>query len=177
MSKTQPEPLVKSSQGELADVFTGEVFQAKSRNHYEVNDGVPFAPAVALNRPSIRQRIENLLNRDPEALRRYIQEPDDGSLDFDVPDDPEAPLTDQEALALDIMAADAAEQADLPDEGLPRQEILPPVPSPTQPEVQPEAGDTPGGGGAPAPSAPPKGASAAPSRGAPVPQGRPVPTR
>lgn len=167
MSKSQVQGKVKRPQEELADAFTGEVFSPKSRNHYEVNDGVPFAPAVELNRPSIRQRIENLLNRDPGVLQAFMGAQDDGSVDMDIPDDPEAPLTASEQNALDMMAADAAEQAPMPDEGLPRQEILPPLPEPLPSEGQPIAGEPPGGGGPPAASAPPKGASPEPLRRAP----------
>lgn len=150
---------------ELIDPFTGAIFKPKAHNHYEDNDGVPVAPTLTLNRPTIRQRIENLLNRDPDVIRRYMQQgPADGQegIDMEVPDDPEAPLTASESNYLDTIAGDLAEQAPLPDDGLPRPQPAPPV-------SQPQAGDTPGGGGAPATSAPPKGASDAPSGVAPVP--------
>lgn len=159
---------------ELVDAFTGEVFKPRSRNHYEHNDGVPFAPPVDLNRPSIRQRIENLLNRDPGLLQRYMMEgPPDGQegIAMDVPDDPEEPLTASEQNHIDVIAAELAEAAPLPDEGLPRPAGLEPdnrratAPERTQDapvlgQPLPKAGDTPGGGGTPAPA--PAAAPAAP---------------
>lgn len=129
---------------DLTDPFTGEIFTPRSRNHYEKNDGVPVAPPVELNRPSIRQRIENLLNRDPAVLQRYMQEgPPDGSegVDMEVPDDPDAPLTASEGNYIDSLAADIAEQAPLPDDGLPRPPQAPTTAAPTQ-----TASGAPGGG-------------------------------
>lgn len=143
--------------GELHDAFTGEIFKPKSRNHYEANDGVPFAPQVELNRPTLRQRIENLINRDPAVLQRYLQEgPPDGSegLDMDVPDDPEAPLTASEGNYLDAVAAELAEQAPLPDDGLPRPDKPPATPVPQAPPI-------PGGDEAALPSASPARQTAA----------------
>lgn len=148
---------------ELIDAFTGEIFKPRSRNHYEANDGVPVAPQVDLNRPSIRQRIENLLNRDPSVLQRYMVEgPPDGQegLDLEVPDDPDTPLTASEQNYLDKVAADLAEQAPLPDEGLPRPQPTASTGSPA--ETAPAA---PGGGAGavPAGGSPPVAAPAAKS--------------
>lgn len=139
----------KKPQRELPDAFTGELFTPRARNHYEENDGVPFAPAVDLPRPTLRQRIENLTRSGYDPLARYVH---DGTTDtdYDVPDDPEAPLTASEANYLDMVAAELAEQAPLPDEGMPRTTILPP-------EV-PKAAATPGGG---EPAAAPAAAPAA----------------
>lgn len=153
----------KAPQAELADAFTGEIFQPRARNHYEENDGIPVAPPVELNRPTIRQRIENLINRDPAVLHRYLQGgPSDGSegIDMEVPDDPEAPLTPSEQNFLDVVASDIAEAAPLPDEGLPRAEQL--APAAQVPQTAPAA---PGGGPGAVPT--PAVAPAAP----------PVPTR
>lgn len=142
---------------ELIDPFTGRIFTPTARNHYEHNDGVPVAPQAEFTRPTIRQRIENLLNRDPDILRRYMTEgPPDGSegVDMDVPDDPDAPLTASEGNYLDSIAADLSEAAPLPDEGLPRPDGLKPS------EVPQTAPGAPGGGPgavspAPAPAAAP----------------------
>lgn len=150
----------KSPQGELADAFTGELFQPKSRNHYEVPDPVPFAPPVALARPTIRQRIENLLNRDPGLIQRYIQERDDGSVDMDIPDDPEAPLTASELNYVDMVAAEIAEAAPLPDDGLPR-----PGGELQSSDASAQAPGAPGGGD--------PGASAASAPAGEAPAGRP----
>lgn len=135
-------------QDELTDPFTGVVFTPKAANHYEFNDGVPFAPPLDLPRPTLRQRIENLTRQGYDPLARYVH---DGSedTDFDVPDDPEAPLTASEANYIDMVAADLAEAAPLPDEGLPRQQQLP------QSEVPLKAAETPGGGGSAADLTPP----------------------
>lgn len=161
------EDVIKRPQGELADAFTGEIFKPRARNHYEVNDGVPVAPQVELNRPSIRQRIENLINRDPAVLQRYLREgPPDGAegYEMDVPDDPEAPLTPAEANYIEAVAADLAEAAPLPDEGLPRPDQ--PAPSPaaaSKPADRPLGGEpagthersaNPGQGGRDAPALP-----------------------
>lgn len=161
--KLTPAGKNKQPQRELADITSGEIFQPKSRNHYEENDGIPVAPQVELNRPSIRQRIENLINRDPGALQRYIQDgPPDGSegTDLNIPDDPDAPLTASEMNYVDSVAAELSEQAPLPDEGLPR-----PPQQPASPAKSPEA---PGGGSQgdtrPPEAAPaPGGAAAAPA--------------
>lgn len=114
----------KAPQGELTDAFTGELFQARARNHYEENDGVPFAPPVDFPRPTIRQRIENLTNRGVNTLAHYVGTE---GIDMDVPDEPDAPLTPSEMNYIDLVAAQVAEDAPLPDEGLPRQ------PDPTPP--------------------------------------------
>lgn len=133
----------------ISDAFTGVEFQPRAENHYEKNDGVPVAPPVAINRPTIRQRIENLLNRGVDPLAHYV-----GSegIDMDVPDDPDAPLTPSEQNFLDVVASDIAEAAPLPDEGMPRQEQLPPSPPPAaSSEAAPAASGAPGGGGPAAP--------------------------
>lgn len=152
----------KQPQGELPDAFTGVLFVPRTRNHYEVPDPKPFAPNLAIQRPTVRQRVENLLSRGVDPLHDFMrQQADQDDMDFEVPDDPEAPLTQSEQNHIDMLAASIAEQAPLPDEGMPRPQPAPSI------EGQPQAGDTPGGGGAPATSAPPKGATGAPL--APVP--------
>lgn len=165
---------VKSPQGELTDAFTGEVFNPRSRNHYEVNDGVPFAPPLDLKRPTIRQRIENLINRDPGLLQRYIDENDDGSVDMEIPDDPDAPLTGAEAVYLDMVAAQVAEAAPLPDDGMPRPDSA--YPSSAAPS--PEAASAPGGGQpAATPQNAPAASAVAPTAAPAAPATPPVPTR
>jgi len=128
----------KSPQGEITDAFTGESFSARSRNHYEVNDGVPFAPHVDMPRPTVRQRVENLLTRGIDPLAHYIGSDD---YDLEVPDDPEEPLTPSESNFIDHVASQLAEAAPLPDEGLPRPDGLksPPAvqPSPEPPQAPP----------------------------------------
>lgn len=149
----------KAPQGELSDAFTGELFTARSRNHYEVNDGVPVAPPVDFPRPTIRQRVENLLRRGVDPLAAYVGTE---GIDMDVPDDPDAPLTPSEQNYIDLVASQVAEDAPLPDEGMPRAEILP---SPVQ---------TPSQGSPAAPEAPP----AVPAAAAPqAPQANTVPSR
>lgn len=111
-------------QGEIADAVTGELFDAKARNHYEENDGVPFAPPVDFPRPSLRHRIENLTNRNIDPWRYYTGS--DG-YEMDVPEDGDEPLTPSETQYLDMVASDLAEAAPLPDEGMPRTQELPPV--------------------------------------------------
>jgi len=152
MSSLEP----KTPQGTLVDPFTGEEFQANSRNHYEVNDGIPVAPHVDIPRPTVRQRIENLIRRGEDPLRHYV-----GSegLNMEVPDDPDLPITQSEANYLDTIASDLAEAAPLPDEGLPRPEGLR-TPSAVQPSQQP-------------PQAPQAGVSSPPPGPA---SGGPVPT-
>lgn len=134
----KPEPLF--------DAFTGVEFQPRARNHYEHNDGVPVAPKVEMKRPTIRQRIENLTNRGVDVLAHYVGAE---GLDMDIPDDPEAPLTEGEAIYMDILAEQLAEAAPLPDEGLPR----PPadVLTPQEPPKAAEAGVSSPPPGAPLP--------------------------
>lgn len=148
--------------GELTDPFTGERFYARAPNHYEDNDGVPVAPHVDVKRPTVRQRIENLLHRGVDPLANYV-----GSegVDMDIPDDPEAELTPSERNYLDQVASDLAEQAPLPDEGMPR-----PAPEPAPGAVSPPA----------AASGAPPAAPAAGEGGRPPPAAgpaAPVPTR
>lgn len=132
----------KPIQAELADAFTGELFQPRSRNHYEFPDPVPKAPRVAQARPTVRQRIENLLHRGIDPLQDYVRRSNEADdLNFDVPDDPEAPLTPSEANYVDMVASELAEAAPLPDDGLPR-ETAPKAPIPPDPK----AADAPGGG-------------------------------
>lgn len=110
--------------------FTGQVTYSRHREIFEKVDPVPFAPAVpGAHRPSIRQRIENLLNRGVDPLYHYVNMPSDDGYDMEVPDDPEAPLTASEINYVDSIAAQLAEAAPLPDEGLPR----PQEPSPASP--------------------------------------------
>ena len=133
----------KTPQPELTDAFTGELFTPHSRNHYEVNDGKPVAPAVEFNRPTIRQRIENLINRGVDPLAHYVGTE---GIEMDVPDDGEAPLTQSEQNYLDTIAAELAEQAPLPDDGLPRpQEPVQAVSPPAAPWGAPGAQSAPVG--------------------------------
>lgn len=143
------------------DLTTGEAFKSRTANHYESNDGVPVAPPVDFPRPSIRQRVENLLNRGVDPLAAYVGT---DSYDMDVPDDPDAPLTHAEQVYLDTIAADISEAAPLPDDNLPRQaqtpvpanNLNPPSDGPRTPENGTVAPST-----APAPTPP---ASTVPSR-------------
>lgn len=128
------EYLAKKPQRELPDAVTGEMFQPRARNHYEDNDGVPFAPPVEFNRPTLRQRVENLLNRGIDPMAAYVGT--DG-YDLDVPDDPDEPLTLAETLYIDAVSASLSEAAPLPDEGMPRPSsdspATPPAPAPNPP--------------------------------------------
>lgn len=158
--------LPKRPQGEITDAFTGVVFQAKTRNHYEQPDPVPFAPNLQISRPTVRQRVENLLSRGIDPLHDFMrQQAEADDLDFDVPDDPEAPLTASEQNHIDMLAADIAEQAPLPDDGLPR----PPQAPSGQPPSQTAPGAPGGGPGAVAasgvsPPTPAPAASPAPAK-------------
>lgn len=138
--------IAKRPQKEMPDAFTGELFTPKARNHYEENSGVPVAPQVDVHRPTIRQRIENLLNRGVDPLAAYV-----GSegIDMDVPDDPEAPLTGAEQLYIDAVSESLAEAAPLPDEGLPR-------PPATPPAAPPAVTGNPAAPGVASPQAPPQ---------------------
>lgn len=108
---------------ELVDPFLGVTFRPRAENHYERNSGIPVAPHVDIARPTVRQRVENLISRGIDPLSAYV-----GSegIEMDVPDDPDLPLTPSEQNYLDIIAADLAEQSPLPDEGIPRQSSLEP---------------------------------------------------
>lgn len=140
---------------ELANAFTGELFTPRAHNHYEANDGKPVAPHVDTPRPTVRQRIENLLNRGVDPLAHYVGTE---GVDLDVPDDPEHPLTSSEMNYLDAVAESLAEAAPLPDEGLPRTEPPPPPsaasPSPQPPQAPqgPVSSPAPGPGAAPVPT-------------------------
>lgn len=120
----------------IFDAFTGEEFQPRTHNHYEKNDGIPVAPKVEFQRPTVRQRVENLLNRGVDPLAHYVGFE---GIDMEVPDDPDAPLTNSEMAYMDILASQVAEEAPLPDDGLPRppSEVLTPQqpPQPDQPGV------------------------------------------
>lgn len=144
----------KTPQPELADAFTGEMFSPRSRNHYEVNDGKPVAPAVEMRRPTVRERIENLMNRGVDPLAHYVGTE---GIDMDVPDDPQAELTQSEQNYMDTIAAELAEQAPLPDEGLPR-----PPTEPAQAVSSPAASS--GGAGGSPPAEAPSGAVPVPTR-------------
>lgn len=116
------------------DVFTGEEFKSRVENHYEVVDPVPFAPPVEIQRPTVRQRVENLLNRGIDPLAHYVGHE---GVEMDVPDDPDEPLTPSEQNYIDLLAAEVAEAAPLPDEGLPRPSPVPASPEPpTAPQGQ-----------------------------------------
>lgn len=154
--KTEPHPLAVQAKdnrlGEMTDAFTGVVFSPRARNHYEVNLDPPKAPAVDLPRPTVRQRIENLLSRGIDPLAQYVGSDEYG---MDIPDDPEAPLTPSERNYLDTLASEMAEAAPLPDEGLPRPGGV----------LQPSAAPSGGAGGSP------------PAEGGGTPPVPPVPTR
>lgn len=152
----------KRPQQELHDAFTGVLFQPKTRNHYEIPDPKPFAPDMPISRPTVRQRVENLLQRGVDPLADFMrQQADQDELNFDVPDDPEAPLTASEQNHLDMVAASLAEQAPLPDDGLPR-----PQPAPSMQQTGAEGGGEPEGGvhsaSAPPSEEPPPGRPAPP---------------
>lgn len=115
------------------DVTDGTEFQSRTPNHYETNDGIPVAPPVDYPRPTIRQRVENLINRGVDPLSLYVGSDD---YDMEVPDDPEAPLTPSEQIYIDAISASLAEQAPLPDDNLPRMsETSPPAPQPAPGQV------------------------------------------
>lgn len=138
------------------DPFTGEEFETFHPEHYEVVDPTPFAPPLSIQRPTVRQRIENLLNRGVDPLSLYVGTE---GIDMDVPEEEDAPLTASEQNFIDLVAASVAEQAPLPDEGLPRAATPPAATPPTPP---------------PAPA--PAGVSSPPQAPAPAPGGKPVPT-
>lgn len=122
-------------QGEIPAAFTGEYFTARARNHYEENDGIPHAPPVDYPRPSVRQRVENLLNRNIDVLVNYVGH--EGA-DMDIPDDPDADLTPSEQNYVDSLAEALAEASPLPDEGMPRSEVqIAPEPPGAPPEGLP----------------------------------------
>lgn len=140
MSKTEKKP-----QLDMPDAFTGEVFTPRARNHYEENDGVPVAPAVEFRRPSVRERVENLLNRNVDLLANYVGTE---GVDLEVPDDPDGDLTPSEMNYMDALASQLAEAAPYPDDGLPGVPLAQNPPAPAPADV---AGVPP----APAPSAAP----------------------
>lgn len=137
-------------------VLTGDMFETRTPNHYERNDGVPFAPPVDGPRPTIRQRVENLLNRGVDPLAHYVGSDD---YEMDIPDDPEAELTQSEINYMDAVAASLAESAPLPDDGLPR----PSQTSPQAPQAAPEGVSSPPQASDPAPASAPA-ISTVPSR-------------
>lgn len=138
---------------EHQDVFTGEIFYSAAQDHYEKVDPKPFAPPVDLPRPSLRQRIENLISRGADPLAQYVH---DGSedTDYEIPDDPDAPLTPSEANYIDMVASDLAERAPMPDDGMPRQHSGE-APA-NQQQTEGEGGEGSGGGSPESPPAPPK---------------------
>lgn len=134
---------------EQTDVFTGEEFFSRVERHYEAVDPKPFAPPVTMARPTIRQRVENLLNRGVDPLAHYVGTE---GVDLDVPDDPDAPLTDSEMNYIQAVHESLAEQAPLPDEGMPRPD---PTPPPAAPAPSPQAPQPPREDAAAAPAAKP----------------------
>lgn len=130
------------------DLVHGQEFKSRAENHYEKNNGVPVAPPVDMPRPTVRQRVENLLSRGVDPLAHYVGTED---YDMEVPDDAEAPLTASEMNYIDAVAADLAENAPLPDEGLPRPSATPPqAPQPAPGQVSSPAQATPAPTPAPA---------------------------
>lgn len=85
---------------ETTDVITGEVFNARTENHYEKNDGIPVAPPVKTPRLSLRERIERMLYTpvDPN-FGQY----DDNDADWD--DEGDDPLTPDEQRYVEQNAA------------------------------------------------------------------------
>lgn len=113
------------------DTLTGELFQSRAANHFEANDGVPFAPPVDMPRPTIRQRVENLLNRGVNPLAHYVGTDD---YDMEVPDDPDLPLTASEMNYIDAVASQLAEESGPADEN------SPPAAKPAPQAPQPDPG-------------------------------------
>jgi len=144
----------KTPQLPMPDAFTGEEFTPRSRNHYEENDGKPHAPPVQFRRPSVRERVENLLNRGTDVMAYYVGTE---GLEMEIPDDEDAELTTSEANYLDALSAQLAEAAPLPDDGLPGS----PLPQ-TSPTPAPEA--VAGVPAAPAPASAPAPSGTVPSR-------------
>lgn len=70
---------------ETLDPITGELFLARTENHFEHNDGVPVAPAVDLPRKTLRERVEDLLYRSGGMLPQLLHD-DSAETDFDVPE-------------------------------------------------------------------------------------------
>lgn len=128
---------------ETTDVVTGEVFLARTENHYEHNDGVPHAPPVDLPRRTLRERVEDLLYRGGMLPELLHDESDEGDMDVREYDDPE-PLTASEKNyllqeGLKTLQERQAEAAYAP----------PPSPGPVPP---PEGQNAPAGSADPAPS-------------------------
>lgn len=134
---------------ETVDPITGEVFMARTENHYEKNDGVPVAPAVQLPRKTLRERVEELYRggRMMAALQ-HDGSPDD-DMDIQEFDDPE-PMTPSEKQYL--LTEGLRELRNRPPKA---PTAVPPSPSPVPPAE---------GQDAPAPSA---DRPAAPSNGRP----------
>lgn len=137
---------------ETMDIVTGELFQARTPRHYDPVDPKPFAPTVDLPRPSLRQRVENLINREPNVMARFVADQSTDE-DYEIPDDPEAPLTPSEQNYLDMVASDIAEQAPLPDDDLPRNPSRFASQASTEAESG-EGGEEAGSQNKPAPAAP-----------------------
>lgn len=139
----QRPPSKNAPQIETTDAVTGEVFLARTQNHYEENDGVPVAPQVELPRRTLRERVEDLLYRG--GMLPPLQHDDSGDDDFDVKeyDDPE-PLT-------------PAEKTYAVNEGMRiinerRSEAPTAVPQSPPPNPPPEGQNAPAASAAPAPS-------------------------
>ena len=79
---------------ELVDAFTGEAVEVAAANHYEHNDGVPFAPPIEMPRLTLRERVQRLQGAGVD-LDRYVPDESEDN-DFSDPDDLE-PLTHAEA--------------------------------------------------------------------------------
>lgn len=75
---------------EINDVFTGELVRARARNHYEFNDGVPFAPPIDMPRLTLRERVQRLQGAGVD-LNRFVPDNSDDH-DFEDPEDSE-PMT------------------------------------------------------------------------------------
>lgn len=141
----QRPPSKNAPQIETTDIVTGEIFLARTENHYEANDGIPVAPAVNLPRKSLRERVEDLLYRGGGVLPQLLHDQSDET-DFDVPEaEDNGPMQPAEVRYILEEAAKHPSQAPT---------AVPPSPSP----VPPPAGQNPPATSpapAPSPSAPP----------------------
>lgn len=91
---------------EIPDAFTGELFVPRAPNHYEANDGIPFAPPVDRPRMSLRDRVERLLYGGGQVPDGIYEDHDPTNWD----DDGEEPLTPAEqAYAKAVVAAEELE--------------------------------------------------------------------
>lgn len=135
---------------ETVDPTTGELFMARTENHYEANDGVPVAPAVQLPRKTLRERVEELYRGGRQmAALQHDGSPDD-DLDAGEFDDPE-PMTPSEKQYL--LTEGLKELRNRPPKA-PTE--LPPTPAPVPPtEGQNASTGTPGRSAAPSNGQPP----------------------